>query len=354
LLLAKILLCAKAKNLAMHRYKFFCLLICLLARTVPAAVIYVPADQPTIQQAIDISNDGDVIFVSPGLYNEDIDYHGKAITVRSVAGPTQTIIEGINPGSVVTFQTGEGPQSVLNGFTIQGGNAEVGGGLYLLAASPTITHNIFRDNNQQAGGYGAAIGGNVSSSVIEDNTFENNTCDSQYFSGVVAIVNDSSPIIINNVFRQNPCRAINIPGSHPVVANNTIISNTVGIHVDARAPTYSHFYANNIIVGNGVGLEVDLLMPGNEPRWKNNLVFDNATNYSGIADQTGLNGNISADPQFVSGRDVRLQSTSPAIDAGAFPVPNLPRTDIVGSPRVVDGNSDGFALPDIGAFEFIP
>src|SRR4029077_1501998 len=110
----------------------------------PAAApvtIHVPADQPTIQAAIDAAANGDTVLVSDGTYKENINFNGKAITVTSVNGPATTTIDGGGITSVVTFNTGEGAGSVLNGFTLTHGNASPleGGGI---AFSPSHTlHN---------------------------------------------------------------------------------------------------------------------------------------------------------------------------------------------------------------------
>jgi hypothetical protein len=63
--------------------------------TAAAKTIYVdddgPADFNNIQAAINDANDGDTIIAADGIYtgtgNRDIDFKGKAITVRSENGP---------------------------------------------------------------------------------------------------------------------------------------------------------------------------------------------------------------------------------------------------------------------------
>ena len=46
-------------------------------------ILHVPADYPTIQSAIDRSATDDVVLVAEGVYYENIDFKGKAITVTS-------------------------------------------------------------------------------------------------------------------------------------------------------------------------------------------------------------------------------------------------------------------------------
>jgi hypothetical protein len=62
--------------------------------------------------------------------------------------------------------------------------------------------------------------------------------------------------------------------------------------------------------------------------------------------------NIDADPLFASTTDFRLQAGSPSIDA-ADPASTL-TSDLAGAPRPVDGDDDGLARADQGAFEFQP
>ena len=96
-------------------------LLHLFLLTASARTIRVPLGHPTIQAAIDSAQDGDVIVVSPGTYFENIDFLGKAIQVKSQVGARATIIDGRSRDSVVTFASGEGVASILNGFLIRNG-----------------------------------------------------------------------------------------------------------------------------------------------------------------------------------------------------------------------------------------
>ncbi len=98
----------------------------------------------TIQAGIDaaVAVNGDDVLVADGTYNELINFNDKAITVRSSAGAGVTTIDGTGLNdSVVTCDSGEGADTVLDGFTITGGStAGNGGGMFNYdGSSPTLT-----------------------------------------------------------------------------------------------------------------------------------------------------------------------------------------------------------------------
>ncbi len=129
------------------------LFITLLASTLTsisahATTINVPADQPTIQNAIDAAMDGDLVLVAPGTYVENIDFIDKAITVMSEEGAEVTIIDGNQAGSVVTFANGDTGTALLQGFTIRSGYALEGGGIYCEDSSSILIENCKIVKNQ--------------------------------------------------------------------------------------------------------------------------------------------------------------------------------------------------------------
>lgn len=137
-----------------------------------ATIIRVPADQPTIQAAINAAANGDTVLVADGTYYENINFKGKAITVASyylmdsdTTHINNTIIDGSKPshadsGSVVFFISGEDTTSVLSGFTITGGTGtettedanniitpcRAGGGIFCNNGFAKIVHNKIINN----------------------------------------------------------------------------------------------------------------------------------------------------------------------------------------------------------------
>ena len=111
----------------------------------------------SIQAVIDASRDGDTVVVAPGTYLETLDFCGKAITLRGEGGRDLTVRDGGGRGSVVSFRSGEGRDSKLEGFTITNGEATFGGGILCLGASPEIADNEIRGNRALLSGGGVAL-----------------------------------------------------------------------------------------------------------------------------------------------------------------------------------------------------
>lgn len=103
-----------------------------------------------IQDAIVVAQDGDVIRVASGIYVENINFLGKAIAVLGNSGADRPTISGppCPTARVVTFNSGEGADSVLANVTITGGV----GGILCANSSPTIDHCVIENNRAETGG----------------------------------------------------------------------------------------------------------------------------------------------------------------------------------------------------------
>jgi predicted outer membrane repeat protein len=169
----------------------------------------VPDVYPTIQAAIDEAGDGDVIWVADGTYSGDgnieIDFRGRAITVRSENGPAACIIDCQAGGRAFYFHTGETPNSILDGFTITNGGADYGGGIRCMASSPAIRNCVLIGNSAQQYG-GGLCNCYGSHPVVANCTFEENSCSSSNTfgrGGGMANRQGSSPTVSDCLFRGN-------------------------------------------------------------------------------------------------------------------------------------------------------
>ena len=228
-------------------------------------IINVPLEQPTIQAAINAAVDGDTVLVEEGVYYENINFRGKAITVASsyiIDGDgvhiAQTVIDGSNPvhpdtGSVVNMMVFD-TTSVLNGLTITGGSGTgdsnflgafrggggvngtggkvvnnivtgnkiaasiagvVGGGIGLFNFELNVTNTVIRNNKvfnneitstTYSQGGGIITGSQVGFTLVENNEVHNNkaTCTSNYKANAGGIMLGSlSPWTANLIVRNN-------------------------------------------------------------------------------------------------------------------------------------------------------
>lgn len=186
-------------------------------------------DFTTIQDAVDAASEGDLVLVAAGTYTSThpdhvINMRGKWITLRSVHGPELTVIDGEGARFCAQFESGESNETVLDGFTLTGGQGFWGGAIEINGSNPTIQNCILTGNNATRGAgavvlYGqpvlractftnntAEIASAVyveanSSALIEDCLFVNNSA--QYFAAGVFLQGISSATIRNCEFLEN-------------------------------------------------------------------------------------------------------------------------------------------------------
>ncbi len=349
----------------------------------------------TIQQGIDAASDGDTVVVSPGVYIENIHFHGKNITLRSIdpydeAVVRNTIIDGNQAGSAVTFAGTEGETCLLSGFTIRnaagpaesgvkGSNVVGSGGAPRTHA--TIENNLITGNSTLWNGGGitwcggpvqnntikansATNGGGLAfcTGTIRNNTIVENSATGQSGSGGGLAWCDGA--IQQNTVAANSAayRGGGLWQCNGPIRNNAINDNHAGesggglwgCNGSIQNSTVNRNSAGSS--GGGlhgcVGSVSNCIFWGNTATSGAQLFESSAPTYSCIQNWTGGEGNTTDDPQFVdlAGSDYRLSPDSPCIDAGKNEQWMWDSCDLGGNPRIVYGRFS--VTVDMGAHEY--
>ena len=322
-------------------------------------------DYPTIQTAIDAAVDGDVIELTDGTFagdgNRDVDYLGKAVTVRSQNGPEACIVncEGseTDPHRGFHFHLSEGPGSVLQGVTITGGWIDLvgggvqcegptavvitgcvltgntarrgggigcrdgsaptiencvfeendaswsGGGLYAVSATPTVTDCVFHANHANHGA-GMYLYGNADP-ILTDCVFTDNSAD--HSTGGLHCEHFVRPTLHNCTFSGNTsmyqgcAMGISIVSS-PTLYNCTFWGNggTSPVPAIANGEECESVFENTIIAGTVEGMALRLYDGLGSATLRCCDIYGNEGGdwVDHIADQLGIDGNICEDPLF--------------------------------------------------------
>jgi len=334
-------------------------------------LINVPEDQTTIQAAIDVSIDGDMVLVNSGTYFENLNYKGKNIDVTSRYvfnnNPeyiTNTIIDGGNPvhpdtASCVLFVNGEAETAIIQGFTITGGTGTKwldehgaglfteGGGILVTYASPTIKNNKIMFNaavntNGTVSAGGGAIRCGDSNPLIENNLIAHNQ--GRYGGGIV--LNYSGAVIRNNIIDSNSggedfggggVWMVGNASDPKILTNNTITNN----HSESTAGGIRIWSAiaeitNTIIWGNTAGSAPQIQGNGG--------IFS----YCDIEGGWSGEQNIDEDPMF-DNSNFYLMTGSPCIDAGN-PDTEYNDPEDTSNPGQAEFPSKGNLRNDMGAY----
>jgi predicted outer membrane repeat protein len=260
-------------------------------------------DYNDIQSAIDSAHNGNTVIVRDGTYYENIIFNGKAITLQSENGSATTIIDGSDTDRVVVFNSGEGPNSIIRGFTVRNGRANSptsfghGGGIYCQnASSPTIEECVITNNNAANDGGGMACV-DSSSPIITNCEFNANTA---IYGGGIFVYTNSSPAFVNCTFTDNEATGVGSGGgmhcdqsSSPflqdcVFVNNSTPNNGGGLSCDdGSAPDLVNCVFTNNSALNGGGLSCD----DGSPATLLNCTFENN---SATSDGGGLKCGLSS------------------------------------------------------------
>lgn len=371
----------------------------LTATSLSASTLRVPGEYPNIQAAIDDANNGDTVVVQPGTYrglgNRDIDFLGKAITVRSInpedpAVVAATVIDcnGVEAQRhrAFRFVSGEEPNSVLSGLTLTNGYAPgedsydydfYGGAIYCEMSSPTISYCVISDSTAEgdnAGGgavycyysqatfshciftrnkaidYGTANGGAVccyrsqvsfSHCIIAHNRLEMTSeyPYRRYDSGGGGIACEHSDVTI----------------AHSIITDNSADTAATGGGIRAYESTVS--ISESIIWANSARDDAQIMVDFGS------ILTISYSDIQGGTDGVFLRriggsrevppelgnelnwglGNIDGDPRFVDANegDYHLSLHSSCINAGDPNFVAAPgQTDMDGEPRIINGRID--------------
>jgi hypothetical protein len=266
----------------------------------------------SIGRAIELAEDENEIFVSSGIYTENLYIEDKTLKLmggfdqnsweRDISA-NETVIDGGGVGPVITAKNSD---ILIEGFTIRNGQAGEmgGGGVYTSGGQPKINYCKIVNNK--------AVGLN------------------QWGGGGICIGSAISPSITNSIVKDNNspggASGIRVGGCQDFLAKNVILEKNTGqsaFHINRTTGKI----INSTIIGNpGGGVKVYIessINIINSILWENNNINSNISNpemvevaYSLVESDVPGIGNKKLFHLVDEKNDLKLFKYSPCIDTG--------------------------------------
>jgi hypothetical protein len=334
---------------------------------ISAGGIFIDGASPTIQNSTISGNLQCGIGVNdgaPAILNNEINTTVLGLYIPGCM--SAEIPQAPYGGGILLYgPSNDGLQTQIIGNTIENNQVMFGGGgINVISASlPLIENNVLRNNYTNDTGAGIFVFGDTAPLIVQ-NLIYGNTINPTLLVPAGNVGAGLSVEVTTGQFDSVPV----------LVVNNTIAENqlllfppalTQGSQFNAGGQTQRIQLFNNLIIGTTAQAPIFCDPPTNgslpPPTFVGNDVYDldnpGAVLYSdACTNQTGISGNISADPLFATGatdtHPYQLLLASPAVDAGDNQAPALPSLDILGQPRIQNARGLSTAIVDMGVYEY--
>ena len=351
------------------------------------------ADFTTITDAISAASSGDTITVGAGAYYGSIDFSGKTLNIQSSDGAAATTIYASPGHPIVSVGHGEGPGTILDGFTLSGGGSALEPAIDQQFASLTLKNDIITGTSgtntiyarssfivlahvtvdgtnttqpEEVGG-GSLIYARRGEAIVKDSDI---TCGS---IGMGYQMDHGSAMVDGSTFHCAGGTAVSIfhsqgrvqrvtlegvlhvenetTGSEPTVVEGSLLLggvlgyyswvqlHNVVVKGDVNA-SYVQLSAINTVF-TGAACAINASASSVSVSYSN--FYGNTANACGFSDPSASNGNLPTNPDFVGADDYHPASSSPLIDAGssasAYTDTDGSRSDVgaYGGPFTPDG-----------------
>jgi predicted outer membrane repeat protein len=316
----------------MPSFRIVSVFAALLAHPQPAhaAVLQVPADEPTIQAGLEAASPGDTVVVACGVYLEHDLVMKSGVALRSATGdPGCVTVDAQQQGRGILC-VGVDASTKIAGITFANGFVSgtcpadsgtgtycMGGGMLCVGSSPEVADCVFSANHASDSGGGVAC--LSSSPTFTGCLFDGN--DSHLGAGMLSAFPPGSPVLERCVFAHNSAvtngGAVYVFDTSLTISRCTLFENAApqggsgifwisGASLDVESSIVA-FGTGGAALLCGTGASVPFLACSD--------IFGNAGgNWIGcIAPQRDVRGNFDADPLFcdADGAVLTLSGASP-------------------------------------------